>query len=138
MADLVVVAASVAPGTARPPRKKSGLLGETCTAGQVVYRSAVDGRLYLCDADNTQLTARAKGILANGGTAGQTASYYVDGDVDLGVTTTAGESYFTSDTPGGIRPYGDLDSTDWIGFLGIGLGGHILRLSILNSEIQKP
>lgn len=138
MADLVVVAADVAAGTERPPRIKYGLLGETCTAGQVVYRSPTDGTLRLCDADSTQITARARGILANGGTAGQTAGYYIDGDVALGVTTAVGESYYSSDTPGGIRAVADLDSGDWITFLGVGIGNEQIRLSILNSEVQKP
>lgn len=137
MADLVTVAADVAPGTLRPPRKKYGTAGATIVAGQVVYRDPADGLLKLCDSDSSILTARAKGIAANGATAGQSLAYYIDGDVVLGVATTVAEIYLTSDTPGGIRPVADVDSGDWVSVLGVGIGNQTIRLGILNSDYQK-
>jgi hypothetical protein len=131
MADLVVTAASVLPSTSTI---KQGTLGETCTAGQVVYLKSSDSRLWKAQADGTAAEADAVGILLSGGAAGQPASYSSDGPMIVGATTAAGVVYYVSATAGGIGIVGDLVSTNRVVVLGYGTGtGGQVTLRITNT-----
>lgn len=111
MADLIVTAASVLPGTAAV---SSGILGETCTAGQAVYLKASDSRLWLAQADGTAAEADVVGVLLNGGAAGQPAQYATSGPMTIGATTVKTTTYVLSAAAGGICPQADLVSTNRI------------------------
>lgn len=114
MAALTVTAASVTQGSAS---QRSGILGETCTAGQAVYLKSSDQRLWLAQSDGTAAEAAAVGILLTGGSAGQLAIYAESGPMIIGATT-AKVHYFVHTTAGGVGLAGDIGSGNYITRLG--------------------
>jgi hypothetical protein len=117
MAALSITATSVLPSG--NTTINTGILGETATAGQAVYRKASDGKLWLAQADGTAAEAEAVGILLTGGVAGQPASYAAAGTINIGATT-AKVTYFANSAAGGVALAGDISSTHYITRLGYG------------------
>ena len=112
MADLTITATSVVPSSGYT--SGSGTLGEACTAGQAVYLKAADGRLWKAQCDGTAEEADVKGVLLNGGAAGQPGAYASAGTINIGATTVKTTTYVLSATPGGIAPQADLIATNRI------------------------
>jgi len=114
MADLVITASAITPGTATgfSFNKSTGLSGEGITAGQSVYLKSSDSKIYLADANASVDTAAAVGISLHAALAGQPISYGTSGPLNFGVILLAGKWYVVSATPGGIAPVADL-TTGW-------------------------
>ena len=114
MADIIVVATVVAPGTGA--EYKQGIFGATTTAGQTAYlnvTAATSPPTYgLCDANGTDEAATIAGIFMTGGVAGQPCTVLFQGGFNPGVAVTVGEIYVTTATPGGIALADDL-ATGW-------------------------
>ena len=136
MSDLSLTAANV--DAASSASIATGTLGATSTAGQVVYLDASTDKRRLADADASQASANAVGILLGGGSDNQPVHYIVVGDVDVGATLTVGEIYVVSGTAGGIAPEADLASSDWVTVLGVATAADNLKVSILASGAQVP
>ena len=118
--DLSITASEVRKGTDGIPGR--GLAASNITAGAALYRLA-DDTIGLCDADLTLISSTCIGIAVHGCLTGQAIEWQNGGSITLGTTAalTVGETYFTSDTAGLIRPAADIDSGDWITFLGVGV-----------------
>ena len=141
MADIVVVVAEVRKGTDGTLNRGITATGVTITAGAALYRLA-DDTIGLADADSTVITSTCIGFATHGSLAGQVIEFQNGGSITLGATAamTTGESYYTSDAPGFIRPAGDIDSGDWITFLGVASSAGVLKMpgtGVFNSLIQK-
>lgn len=134
MADLTITAANVAPAGQCSTRIVK--IGETVTAGQVLYEKASDSKYWLADADATA-TADAVGISLHNGSANDYVVMAVAGPVDLGATLTVGETYVVSTTAGGIAPTADLLSGDYVTILGTASGAAVFPLSIDRTGIAK-
>lgn len=118
MAALTVTATSV---THVSGSVQQEVLGETCTAGQAVYRKSSDNRMWKAQADGTAAEAAAVGILLSGGAAGQPCLLAGPGAViNIGATTEK-VHYFANDTAGGVGLQGDVGSGDYITRLGYSL-----------------
>ena len=102
MAAIAITAGSVIPSSSAVI--KSGIAGETITAGQVVYVEPVTLLIKLCDANSTAAIATAAGIATNGASVNQKVYYCTEdtGGFAIGATILSGDTLWTSGTPGGI------------------------------------
>jgi hypothetical protein len=137
MADISVTAANVIPATTA--RVRSGLAGATITAGQPLFEDSSDGHALKPAQANTAARANAVGIALGGASDGQIVNYITEGDLTAGATLTVGIVYCVSDAAaGGIAPYADLASGDFVTVLGIARTAAILDVDIQASGIAKP
>jgi hypothetical protein len=127
MADLTITAASVVAGANAETKRVN--LATTVTAGKAVYLDSSDGKYHLADANSGTSDARnASGICLTGGANGQPGIIQTKGEITIGATMTAGLAYFLSNTGGGICPYADLTTGDYVCFLGIAKSTTVLIL----------
>lgn len=137
MADLTVTATGVL--AASGAGKARGTAGGTITAGQPLYIDSSDSnKLKPCDADASAAAAACVGIALHGAASGQPIEYQQSGDINPGATVTVGESYYVSDTAGGIKPAADLVSGDYVTFLGVGTTASNIKLGLLVSGVAVP
>jgi len=135
MADITITAADV---NMVSGRKISGTAGATITAGQSVYRDGTDSnKLKPADAD-TQATAVAAGIALHSASAGQPLQYQESGTLDTGATLSVGTVYVVSTTAGGIAPWADLLTGDYVSLLGVAVTANNLELILNNSGVTLP
>lgn len=134
MADLSITAGSVLPNS--NTHIERGTAGDTITAGQVVYRSAADGRYELADADSATAAVRVpRGIALNSASDGQPLAIARSGDVTVNAVLTAGTAYYLSATAGGIAPLADLTAGDDVVLLGLAKSSSIIALDIQTSGV---
>jgi hypothetical protein len=128
-ADLTVTATQVLPSTGA--RYIYGVAGEALTAGEPVYKKAADGLYWKCDAD-AEASADCKGVAYTAVAAGQPVVIQYDGQITLGAGAAPadGETYFVSDTAGGLKPDADLGSGEYVTYVGYGIGSNKLQLDI--------
>jgi hypothetical protein len=132
MADLTITATSVVAGA--DSIQVHGILGETVTAGQVLYQDTTTGKWFKADNNaGTELVRKAQGIALNGGAVNQPVTVHKRGAITIGATLTAGTAYYLSDTPGGICPLADLLSGEYVVLLGLAAS-----TTVLNVDIQYP
>lgn len=134
MADLSITATAVLAGSGATT--ENGTLGATVTAGQVLYKDSADSLLKL--ADNNSATAGIRsvyGIALNGGAAGQPVKVLRAGPLTLNAVLTAGVAYYSSDTPGGICPVGDLLTGEYPTIIGIATSTTVLNVDIQASGV---
>lgn len=107
-ADYATTAASVQ--ASAYAETDSGILGETCTAGDEVYKNSADNnKLYKADANLSLAASKVVGCLISGGAAGQPATYVKkDPKFIPGIPLTAGDVVILSATPGKRAPIADL------------------------------
>jgi hypothetical protein len=111
--------------------------GEAIDQGEPAYLAS-DGKYYQTDANDTAVKAQAKGIAI---TPASTDGYFlltVDGLVNLGATLAVGQIYVCSATKGGIAPYADLTTNDFVTILGVATTTALLDINLLVSGVQKP
>ena len=115
MADLVLTAANVVPGTGAQVAPYTA--GATITAGQVVYFDAATSTVKLADAD-ASTTAAIIGVAVNGAASGQPVDVQTGGYLTTNAALTAGVTYYLSTTAGGIAPFADLTTGDYVTVIG--------------------
>lgn len=133
MADLSQTAANVGVNatTARTTIKQAG---EAITQGQPVYLNS--GKYYKADA-SALASSQATGIAL---TPAAVDGYFImatSGPIDLGATLTVGETYYVSDTAGGVMPSADVSSGEYVTALGVASAGDTLNLDINASGIAR-
>lgn len=127
MADLSITAASVVSG--ENALFDSGSAGETIGAGQPVYRDGATKKWMKADANSaTALARRATAVALNGAALNQPVKVQTTGDFTPGATLTAGTSYFLSDTAGGICPFADVGSGEYVCQIGIAKSTSVMML----------
>lgn len=137
MADLSITAANVAPGA--NARKETVTAGATITAGTPVYKDTADNDEYKASDADAAGTADSDGIALTGSSDGQPLVIQKSGgSINLGATLVVGQVYVVSTTAGGIAPYADLLSGDYVTILGVATSTSLLKLTIINSETAKP
>lgn len=132
MADLVVVAANVKPGSSAV--SKRGIAGEGITAGDSVFEAA-DGGIELCEHDQTILEAASVGVALNDAAVDQPIEYIVTGDIDMGAILSIGQTYIVGAGPGGIAPEADAGVGDFVTVLGVATTVNNLKMGILQSGV---
>jgi hypothetical protein len=138
VADLSITATSVLPDTGASIQTVAGtVFGEAVTAGQAVYRKAADSKIYKAKGGTDPAVASSIGIALNGGAAGQPAVYQNGGPIAIGASTAAGTPYHCSGANfGGIAPYGDLTTGNYVTLLGYGDGAGNINMIVKPTGIQ--
>ena len=135
MSDISVTPASVLAGTNAEITR--GIAGATITAGQAVYLDATTtGEWLLADSDSATVIARGSakfGVALNGASDGQPLAIQTGGDITIGATIVAGVAYYLSDAPGGICPFADLATGDYVTLVGIAKSTTVLAIDPLYS-----
>lgn len=134
MADISVTPANVAKSTGAVI--ETGLGGEAIDAGECVYKVASTGKFKLaqCDAATDD---DVYGIALNKCQAdGQPVTVQVRGSITIGGTVTVGTPYFVSATAGGICPFADLVSTNYVTLIGIGISATVIKMQKLTTSVQ--
>jgi len=135
MSDFSVTAASVVK-TANTAISE-GIAGGTLTAGQAVYVDTSDSsKLKGCDAD-ASATSVCAGITLHGASNGQPIKYATSGNLTFNAAFAAGDCVCVSTTVGGLAPYADLASGDFVTVVGIATSTTNLKIQINASETAK-
>lgn len=139
MADLTVTAANVVyvSGTKKTDKNAAA----TITAGQALaFDSSSD--MVLGDCDSATASVRTfEGISLGPSADNQPCVYQIDGDINLGATLVPGTIYVMSATAGGIAPWADLTTDDYVCLVGWAISTSVLRMfppAIRNTGIQIP
>ncbi|MEQ1956009.1 hypothetical protein [Mesorhizobium sp. CN2-181] len=128
MADVTIAAANVLAGAGA--EIEHGIAGATETAGQALYRDAVDSRLKVSDNDGAAAVRKVRGLALNGAANGQPMAIIRRGPVTIGGTLVAGTTYCLSSTPGAICPQADVASGDDVVIIGVALSTSVLNVDI--------
>jgi hypothetical protein len=126
MTDLVITAASVTwVGGVRPI---VGQGGEAGTPGQPVYLDTTTNTYKLTDGDLDAASVCA-GILLDTMVSGRPCLIAPPGAViNIGATVTLGTVYVCSLTAGGVAPWADLSTGDYVTILFIGATSNVVEL----------
>jgi hypothetical protein len=132
MADLVVIAANVKPGSDLVTKR--GIAGETISAGDSLF-IATDGELELCEKDQAVADAACVGVAVNDAAALQPVEYGITGTIDMGAILAIGQTYIVGAGPGGLAPEADAAVGNFTTVVGIATTANILKLGILQSGV---
>ncbi len=132
MADLVVVATNVKPGS--DAVTKRGIAGEAISAGDSVF-IATDQGIELCEKDTVVADAACRGVALNDAAVDQPIEYAVSGSVDMGAILSIGQTYIVGAAPGGLAPEADAAVGNFTTVVGIATTVNLLKLGILQSGV---
>lgn len=137
MADISVTAANVLKATGATVY--NGTAGATVTAGQPVYQDSSDGYKFKPAQADTAAKAKAYGIALHAALDEQPLQVVTAGGLNIGATLTVGQVYVVSDAAaGGVAPYADLTTGDFVTILGVATTASNLAVDIQVSGIAKP
>ena len=129
MADLTITAADVSKGADAVTTE--GTAAVAITAGQVVYESSTGN--YSLAVNTSTAAAAASGIALNTAASGHPVVVLERGNLDPGATVTVGTPYCVSDTAGGLAPWSDLSSNDFVTIVGVGTTNSNIKVQVLAS-----
>jgi len=140
-ADVSITAASVKPSSAAVLRR-DWTAGEALTAGQLVYRSSSDFKVYKADCNSGTAGIRdCIGIAVTSAIAdGPVVVCLEDTALTLGGTVANGTVYCLSATAGGICPLADMTSGYYVTVVGVGSTTSVIafRAKGLRSTVALP
>lgn len=129
MADLVVTAANVLPGS-DAQIDYSHLAGEAIIQGKSVYLSSTTKKWMLADSNSATAEARkATGMSLNSASLNQPLAVQKGGTYGAGATLTPGVAVYQSDTPGGICPVADVGTGEYVEIIGVPISATQMTLS---------
>lgn len=135
MADLTITAANIALGGVGVQTTEA-TASEAITQGQVVIQDATT-RKWSKAINTSAANAAAGGIaLTKAGADGDTFLVATVGPLIIGATLAVGQTYYLSDTAGGIMPAADLATGDWVTRLGVAMSATLLKIDIDVTGIQ--
>lgn len=134
MANLALTASLVVPDEGYS--WLTGIAGEAVTRGQLVYLKASDTRYWVGHCETSAATAAVSGISLVDAAAGQPIIVMTGGIVTIGATVAVGTLYLLS-TAGLFMPHGDIATSDWITYAGVGTTAAKIKLGIHVSGVQK-
>lgn len=128
MADVIITAANVQPGTGSDVVKQTATAAVAITAGQAVILNS-SGQWDLLDQDLVIASTAVVGVAMNGAAAGQPVEAQRSGEYTVGGTVAAGTSYYGSSTAGGINSADAITTNKYAVFLGFGTSTSKIRLT---------
>lgn len=135
MTDLSITAANVL--ASEDATFASGVAGEAVTAGQAGYRDRTTGKYMKADSNSASSDARrATCIFLNSAAADQPVKVQKSGEITIGATLSAGTPYFLSDTPGGICPFADIGTGEYVCQIGIAKSTSVLLLLFAYPDVS--
>lgn len=138
MADLATAAAEVLAGTSLKEQYEYGIMGETGTAGQVVYRVAGDSTLKLAQADGTLAEATVLGVLVCSAVTGQKGAVQKTGTFTIGATAsvTGGAMIWLSETAGELTlTEADITAASYVVPIGVANASDQVVLEIATPSV---
>lgn len=118
MADISITAASVIKTASTLERE--GIAGGTITAGMPLYIDSADANALKPAQADAATTDDVAGIALHGASDGQPIKFAVGGDLTLNAVLTAGTVYVLSaNAAGGVAPWADLGSGDYVTIVGV-------------------
>jgi len=138
MADVTVTEASVVPASGATIITVTA--GATVTAGQTGYKDTADSNQYKGGDADAQASAVAAGVFCTGAADEQPVVLCTAGSIVLGTAgcVTVGTPYVVSTNVGGICPWTDNASGDFITHLGIGTTSTTILLDIQSGGVAIP
>ena len=137
MADLVVTANNVVPGTSSV--RETLIAKEVVTAGQGVARDPSDGKIGLWDANSANAWRKTPyGIAMNTAQVNQPVTVHTKGKYNPGAAVTVGLGYWMSATPGGIAVQADVVTGMNSVFIGIATTTAEITVSFVDSLTPVP
>lgn len=140
MVDLVITGL-VIPTSKVVPDTQQFESGATITSGQMVYLDAAAGKVAkLADSDTgTAAPAETIGIAVNDAGIGEMVGVALASN-NQSVTfasaiLTKGTVYYLSNTAGGVCPFADLGSADYVTLVGVATSTTVLRLLCIATGI---
>jgi hypothetical protein len=132
MTDITITPTSVVAGA--NASTETGMAGEAITAGKLVYRAAATQKLMLSDTNAAAAEAhKPLGVALNGASLNQPVMVQKHGDITIGATLVVGDSYYASDTAGGICPRADVAAGEEVVLIGLAKSTTVLAI-----DIQAP
>lgn len=135
MADVTITAGSVAP-SGSTYTKTLVTFGEAVTQGMSVYLKSSDSKYYKAQADGTAEESTVAGIALSSCSTNQLGAILTSGTLTIGGTVVKGTPYYVSTTAGGICPFGDLGSTNYVSLIGFATTTGIISVSLNPTGIQ--
>lgn len=136
MAELSITSTAVFPGSNAV--KEMGLALETLVPGKVVYKDATTDKFGLADSNSATAGIRTPyGVCISGGLANQQVVVQRSGNLNMGAVVVVGESYFLSDTPGGLCPEADLGAGEYVSRIGVGINTTTIKIEISVSGVPQ-
>lgn len=143
MAQYTVNAAEVKPLSGQPIL--TGIAAEVIAAGQSITKNG-SGQIVLARSDSTAALANCRGVAVSSATLiGQPINYVDEGDVQLDnasiVDAAVGDLASLGPNPGGLYPFGDQTSTQYLTIVGQIIqnsGGTKLRMHPWPTGTQVP
>jgi len=138
MVDVAITPANVVvSGTGQ--NRASGIAGETITAGKAVYLDPTVKKWMLADSNSATVAARkAGGIALNGASLNQPVDVLTSGDIVIGGTLVLNNAYYLSDTPGGICPFADVGTGEYLCLIGLAKSTTVLAVGIAATGVPNP
>jgi len=126
MTDLSITATSV--NWVSGNREIRGIAGATITPGQAVYLDTTTNTYKLTDGD-TDTESQCAGIALDNAVSGRPFLIAPPGAfIQIGATPTAGTIYVCSLTAGGIAPWADLGTGDYVMVLFVGVASGVVEV----------
>lgn len=137
MADVSITPANVVKGANATTRV--GTAGATITAGQPLYEDGSANFVLKPAQGDTATKAKCVGIALHGASSGQPVTFITAGNLTAGGTLVVGQVYVVSAAAaGGIAPYADLTTGNYVSILGIATSTTILAVDIQVGGVAKP
>ncbi len=113
-----------------------GIADVAIAHAQTVYVAA-NGRVALCEKDQTIIEAACVGVSLNSAAAGQPIAYQISGQLTHGGSTYpgSGEVVIVGAGPGALAPEVDATTGDFSTVVGVSCGGQCLQLQIVPSGV---
>lgn len=136
MADLSITVADIALGGDAVATNFDATASEAITQGHALVRDTSTSK-YAKAINTSEATAVVAGIaLTKTSADGDKLFVVTSGPLIIGATLVPGETYFLSDTAGGIMPSSDLSTGDWVTRIGQALTTTLLQLDISPYGVQ--
>lgn len=138
MADVSVTGASVIPASGSLVQAVTA--GATVTAGQVVYKDTSDSNQYKPADSDAAASAVGAGIAITDAEDEQPFVICTQGDLAVGTAgcVSIGTPYVVSSNAGGIAPFADAGSANYITHLGIATLDTTITLRVQSSGVAIP
>lgn len=138
MADLTITGANFGVASASV-KQVTVQAGEAITRGMPVYLDGTDSNKAKKALNTAAASTVVYGIASQESSAdGDYISVVTTGTIKTGATMTVGQAYYLSTTAGGICPFADLDTDDYINLLYRADTTTTAKIVFENSGIQSP
>ena len=138
MADLTITGANV--GAASSAVKTVTVqVGEAITRGMAVYLAGTNSNKAMKAINTATASTSVYGIAASESSAdGDYIQVITTGTIKTGATMAVGQAYYLTNTAGGIGPFADFSTGEYINLIYRAVTTTTAKLVLENSGVQSP